>query len=145
MNSSLLEKNPKPLTKSLVIRCNRMNNMKHAGRGHRSRVDRGSNADDDYMSQSYSYRLTEEYLDESKKRMLNNMDHLIDNESKSYYEDFLGLSHLIERRDYTKENGFIPYGAVVTGPVKELLKLKEQPQLKAPILGDMHYWNWRKE
>ncbi|NRG46512.1 anti sigma factor C-terminal domain-containing protein [Bacillus sp. CRN 9] len=115
------------------------------GRGIEVGLTGGRNAEDDYMSQSYSYRLTEEYLDESKKRTLNNMDHLIDNESKSYYEDFLGLSHLIERRDYIKENGFIPYGAVVTGPVKELLKLKEQPQLKAPILGDMHYWNWRKE
>ncbi|WP_084221770.1 MULTISPECIES: anti sigma factor C-terminal domain-containing protein [Mesobacillus] len=38
--------------------------------------------------------------------------------------------------------GFQVYGAVVTGPVKELLKLKENRQIQGANLGDMTYWNW---
>ncbi|MCM3705397.1 anti-sigma factor C-terminal domain-containing protein [Cytobacillus firmus] len=35
------------------------------------------------------------------------------------------------------------YGAVVTGPVKELLKRKNnEKQVRAPYLGEMDYWNW---
>ncbi|MBM7604900.1 hypothetical protein JOC75_002904 [Metabacillus crassostreae] len=102
----------------------------------------GRETEDDYMSEGKMQNLTEETLEESKKMMLTNMDDLLKNESKSYYENFLGLYFLEERYSYLKQNGFQVYGAVVTGPVKELLKLKDVKQLRSPSLGELDYWNW---
>ncbi|MBT2688636.1 anti sigma factor C-terminal domain-containing protein [Bacillus sp. ISL-47] len=98
-------------------------------------------AGDDYMSES-KLSLTEEFMDENKATMLKQMENLLENKSQSYYENFLGLDHLEERHKYLKENGFKVYGAVVTGPVKELLKLKEEEQIRSPYLGELDYWNW---
>lgn len=66
----------------------------------------------------------------------------VKNERKSYYETFLGLDHLQERYDYLQEYGFQVYGAVVTGPVKELLKLKDVEEIQGVQLGKLEYWNW---
>jgi len=74
--------------------------------------------------------------------MLENMEKLLNNEKKSYIEDFLGLSYLQERYDYLKKNGFQAYGAVVTGPTKELLKLKNIEGVSNQKLGDVELWNW---
>lgn len=95
------------------------------------------------MSEWKINSLTEEKLSQSKTLMLNNMDNLLKNESKSYYENFLGLYYLQERYDYLKKNGFTVYGAVVTGPVKELLKLKDVKEIRGAQLGEMDYWNWK--
>ncbi|WP_391203762.1 anti sigma factor C-terminal domain-containing protein [Psychrobacillus sp. L4] len=54
----------------------------------------------------------------------------------------LDTSHLQERYDYLNEEGFQAYGAVVTGPVKELLKLKELKEVRSVQLGEITYWNW---
>ena len=102
----------------------------------------GRDAGDDYMSEGKINVLTEERLSDSKQRMLTNMDNLLKNEGKSYYENFLGLYYLQERYDYLKKNGFTVYGAVVTGPVKELLKLKDVKEIRGAQLGEMDYWNW---
>lgn len=102
----------------------------------------GREAGEDYMSEWKINSLTEEKLSQSKTLMLNNMDNLLKNESKSYYENFLGLYYLQERYDYLKKNGFTVYGAVVTGPVKELLKLKDVKEIRGAQLGEMDYWNW---
>lgn len=66
------------------------------------------------------------------------------NKQKSYYESFLGLSHLEEKYQFLKDEGFIVYGAVVTGPVKELLKLKDAPFVQGEQLGGIELWNWKK-
>jgi hypothetical protein len=102
----------------------------------------GREAGRDYMSEEKITVLFEENLSRSKQMMLTNMEYLLKNESKSYYENFLGLTHLQERYDYLKKNGFIVYGAVVTGPVKELLKLKDVQEIRGAQLGEMDYWNW---
>ncbi|KAF0819055.1 Sigma-M negative effector [Bacillus sp. ZZV12-4809] len=101
----------------------------------------GREAGEDYMSES-RLTLTEEFIEENKKLMLKQMESLLKSETQSYYENFLGLDHLKERHQYLKKNGFTVYGAVVTGPVKELLKLKEEKQIRSPRLGEMDYWNW---
>ncbi|MCS0670563.1 anti-sigma factor [Cytobacillus firmus] len=101
----------------------------------------GREAGEDYMSES-KLALNEEFMEENKKLMLQQMETLLKNESQSYYENFLGLDHLKERHQYLQKNGFTVYGAVVTGPVKELLKLKEEKQIRAPYLGEVDYWNW---
>ncbi|QOR66517.1 anti sigma factor C-terminal domain-containing protein [Cytobacillus suaedae] len=97
--------------------------------------------DEDYNSEFYS-RLGESTIESNQEWMMLNMEKLINEESKSYREDFLGLYHLEERYDYIKEHGFKVYGAVVTGPVKELLKLRDVKEFQSPSLGDFEYWNW---
>ncbi|WHX41396.1 anti-sigma factor [Mesobacillus sp. AQ2] len=104
----------------------------------------GRETGDDYNSQS-KYSLDEKFTELNKKLMLQQMKDLLDNESTSYRENFLGLSHLEERYNYLMKEGFQVYGAVVTGPVKELLKLKENEQIQGANLGDMTYWNWTEE
>jgi hypothetical protein len=98
-------------------------------------------ANKNFTSQS-KIGFEQRYLEENKSLMLKQMNHLLENESKSYRENFLGLDHLEERYSYLMENGFTVYGAVVTGPVKELLKLKEVEQIHGANLGNMTYWNW---
>lgn len=104
----------------------------------------GREAGDDYNSQS-KLSLDKKFTEENKKLMLQQMKNLLEDESTSYRENFLGLSHLEERYNYLMKEGFQVYGAVVTGPVKELLKLKENEQIQGANLGDMTYWNWTEE
>lgn len=104
----------------------------------------GRDTHEGYMSPSKNL-LFEELTDENKKLMLKQMKNLIENESASYRESFLGLSHLEERYDYLMKEGFQVYGAVVTGPVKELLKLRKNEQIQGANLGDLSYWNWSEE
>lgn len=85
--------------------------------------------------------LNEETVKDSKQYMLHNMEELL-NKSESYYEQFLRLRHLKEKYRYLKEEGFTVYGAVVTGPVKELLKLKDAPFVQGEQLGEVELWNW---
>ena len=40
------------------------------------------------------------------------------------------------------ENGFTVYEAVVTGPVKELLKLADEEKIQGEQLGEVELWNW---
>ncbi|GAA3404324.1 anti-sigma factor [Paenibacillus hodogayensis] len=44
---------------------------------------------------------------------------------------------------YVEENGVQLYGAVVTGPVKELLKLREESWIRDFHVGEVRLWNWR--
>ena len=101
----------------------------------------GRETGDDYNSQS-KYNLDEKFTEKNKQLMLQQMKNLLENESTGYRENFLKLSHLEERYDYLMKEGFQVYGAVVTGPVKELLKLKDNGQIQGASLGDMTYWNW---
>ena len=85
--------------------------------------------------------LTASNIEESKRMMLKNMEELLAM-NKSYYERLLGLSALQEQYAYIQEEGFTAYGAVVTGPVKELLKLKELETIQGVQLGEVELWNW---
>ncbi|RDU37621.1 hypothetical protein DRW41_07200 [Neobacillus piezotolerans] len=99
---------------------------------------------DDYTS----YRelgLHPDGIKENEKIMLANMEHLLKSENKTYLENVLGLRFLQERQDYLKKNGFRVYGAVVTGPVKELLKLRELKTIQSAEVGEFAYWNWTGE
>lgn len=44
--------------------------------------------------------------------------------------------------DYIEENGVRLYGAVITGPSKELLKLKEEDWMGSAKIGEKRLWNW---
>jgi hypothetical protein len=100
-------------------------------------MDRGEN----YHQSHRISRLDEISIKESKQLMLENMVDLL-NTSNSYYEQFLGLGHLEEKYQYLKKEGFTVYGAVVTGPVKELLKLQGAPFVQGEQLGDVELWDW---
>ncbi|MBW4083498.1 anti-sigma factor [Paenibacillus sp. S150] len=49
---------------------------------------------------------------------------------------------LDEAVSYVEEQGVQLYGAVVTGPVKELLKLQENSWLSNIRIGEVQLWNW---
>ncbi len=49
---------------------------------------------------------------------------------------------LQQRTDYLKQHGVRLYGVVVTGPTKELLKLKQEPVFAEPYVGEVDWWNW---
>ncbi|MBY0098344.1 anti-sigma factor [Mesobacillus maritimus] len=102
----------------------------------------GREISNDYMSEGKIQYLDEDLLADSKQMMLENMKTLLEEESNSYIETFLGLHKLEERYHYLKNNEFTVYGAVVTGPVKELLKLKKVENIRGAQLGEMGYWNW---
>ncbi|WP_341961056.1 anti-sigma factor [Planococcus maritimus] len=96
----------------------------------------------DFLSATLAYQLDGTSIDESQKAMLDNMETLLSEKPSAYHEFFLGLSHLNERYDYLMDNGFTVYGAVVTGPVKELLKLADEERIQGEQLGEVELWNW---
>ncbi len=50
---------------------------------------------------------------------------------------------LEEMYTYVNENGINTYGVVVTGPTKELLRLKENEHIHYATLGEVDLWNWQ--
>ncbi|MFF2530126.1 anti-sigma factor [Brevibacillus sp. NPDC058079] len=51
---------------------------------------------------------------------------------------------IAERYNYMQQNGVRIYGAVLTGPTKELLKLKAEKSITAAFLGKVDWWNWER-
>lgn len=51
-------------------------------------------------------------------------------------------SYDAQRLAYLQKNGVQVYGAVVTGPVRELEKLRQEPQFHDFMLGRIEIWNW---
>ncbi|MED4584060.1 anti-sigma factor [Brevibacillus choshinensis] len=49
---------------------------------------------------------------------------------------------IAERYSYLQEKGVRIYGAVLTGPTKELLKLQAEKSITAAFLGKVEWWNW---
>ncbi|MFF2885922.1 anti sigma factor C-terminal domain-containing protein [Paenibacillus sp. NPDC057967] len=49
---------------------------------------------------------------------------------------------LQKRIEYVSEHGARSYGLIVTGPTKELLKLRENVHITRPALGETDWWNW---
>lgn len=96
---------------------------------------------EDYMSGSMTRSLTAQSISESEEIMINHMETMLA-EKKGLAETLLRTSYLQERYNYLKKNGFQAYGAIVTGPVKELLKLKEMEQVHSAQIGEIKYWNW---
>ncbi|QRG66994.1 anti-sigma factor [Brevibacillus choshinensis] len=49
---------------------------------------------------------------------------------------------IAQRYAYLQEKGVLIYGAVLTGPTKELLKLQAEKSITAAFLGKVNWWNW---
>ncbi|MBW7460326.1 anti-sigma factor C-terminal domain-containing protein, partial [Paenibacillus sepulcri] len=54
-------------------------------------------------------------------------------------------ANLEDRYSYLMKNGVKLYGAVLTGPTKELLKLKQESELDTPLVGSTDWWNWDQQ
>ena len=87
--------------------------------------------------------LNKDSIEESQDAMLQNMQMML-KKNKRLAEKLLGTEYLQKRYDYLNDHGFQAYGAVITGPVKELLKLRELEGIHSVLLGEMTYWNWNK-
>lgn len=101
----------------------------------------GIDHEGDYRVSLRIHQLSKDSIEESKKLMLKNMGDILA-KSEKYYQRFLGITDLKEQFEYIQQEGFVVYGAVVTGPVKELLKLKDEPFIRGPQLGEVELWNW---
>lgn len=97
--------------------------------------------DDEYRGVYSVTTLDDTTIEESEKAMLQNMKAMLA-ERKGVAETLLKTEHLQERYDYINEHGFKAYGAVVTGPVKELLKIQELTEIHSVYLGEITQWNW---
>ncbi|MCM3111337.1 anti-sigma factor [Lederbergia lenta] len=50
--------------------------------------------------------------------------------------------NLHERIEFLEKNGINHYGIVVTGPTKEILKLKEENLISSMVVDEVDLWNW---
>ncbi|MEK3890276.1 anti-sigma factor [Bacillus sp. FSL K6-3431] len=98
---------------------------------------------EDYRGGSLVNGLDKGTIEESQVAMLDNMQTML-KENERLAERLLKTEHLQERYDYLNEKGFQAYGAIVTGPVKELLKLQELEGIHSVTLGKIKYWNWNE-
>lgn len=97
--------------------------------------------DEDFMGGALASVLDQDSIDVSEQAMLENMEKML-NKNRKTAERLLNTKNLQKRFDYVQKEGFRAYGAVVTGPVKELLKLKELEEIRGAQLGDIKPWNW---
>lgn len=100
--------------------------------------------EEDFMGSGLISAINKDTLEESQNAMLENMEKILQ-ESTEYQESNLGLQDLPNRYNYIKENGFIVYGAVVTGPSKELLKLQDEEGIESAQLGEVELWKWENK
>lgn len=75
-------------------------------------------------------------IDMAAEQMMKDLEWLITN------ADYYQIHEDRQRLDYLRNNGIQVYGAVVTGPVRELEKLKDIPELQNFGLGQIEIWNW---
>lgn len=55
---------------------------------------------------------------------------------------FSGNLNLDELITYLENNGILHYGAVITGPTKEILKLQGEPLVRRLEVDEVEFWNW---
>ncbi|WP_280770395.1 anti-sigma factor [Salipaludibacillus daqingensis] len=80
-------------------------------------------------------------IEEVETQMIHNMN-LLYEEDESLAEAMFQVPKFEERVEFLEEEGFKVYGAVVTGPSKELLKLQEEEMIRGEQIGPIEYWNW---
>ncbi|RYG74378.1 hypothetical protein EU245_01885 [Lentibacillus lipolyticus] len=89
-------------------------------------------------SSSSSVALTETVLDDSMQQFYKDMEWLLEN------GDYNGRDIDEKRLNYIRENGMQVYGAVVTGPIREVEKLMDEEQFHQFRLGGVDVWNWNE-
>mgnify|MGYP005828623291 CR=1 FL=1 len=76
-----------------------------------------------------------------QKQFMKTLTFLEQHENQANKIVFGGLE-LSEKIDYLKENGFSHYGAVITGPTKEILQLREEEWIAELEVDEVAFWNW---
>lgn len=96
------------------------------------------------VSKSFSSPVLETYgsADLRNQNFLNTLNLLKEYEKMANRIAGKGDLRLQERIDYLNQNGIGIYGAVATGPSKEILKLKNEPWISGIIVGEVRFWNW---
>ncbi|UOQ87402.1 anti-sigma factor [Gracilibacillus salinarum] len=56
-----------------------------------------------------------------------------------------GELNISERLNYLEEHGFQHYGAVITGPTKEILKLQNDDSIAELEVDEVAFWNWNEQ
>ncbi|WP_456276331.1 anti-sigma factor [Bacillus sp. AK128] len=79
-----------------------------------------------------------------QKQFMKTLAFLEPNERKANNLVFHELE-LDERIDYLNKNGFQHYGAVITGPTKEILKLKDEEWIAELEVDEVAFWNWEEQ
>lgn len=94
--------------------------------------------EDNWLTSWVMYFTPEEkgYMSEHVAYMMSDLEWMIS------YIKYSWLDIDKQRFAYLKENGVQVYGASVTGPVRELEKLQEQPEFHDFRLGRIEVWNW---
>ncbi|WP_416148708.1 anti sigma factor C-terminal domain-containing protein [Salipaludibacillus sp. HK11] len=100
----------------------------------------GQYFDEKWRNNATSF-LSLENIDEVESQMIANMK-LLYEEDDTLAEAMFQMPHFEERIEFLEEDGFKVYGAVVTGPTKELLTLQEEKIIRGEQLGYITYWNW---
>ncbi|WP_066307573.1 anti-sigma factor [Bacillus sp. FJAT-29814] len=75
------------------------------------------------------------------KQFLKTLSFLKDHERKAN-NLYLGKLDLSKRIDFLERNGIKHYGVVITGPTKEILKLREEPWVGELRVDEVSFWNW---
>lgn len=75
------------------------------------------------------------------KQFLKTLYFLKDHERKAN-NFYFGKLQLSKRIEYLETNGFKHYGVVITGPTKEILKLREEPWVGGLKVDEVSFWNW---
>lgn len=96
------------------------------------------------VSQSASSPMLESYgsADLRNQNFLNTLNLLKDYEKMANNIAGTGDLKIEQRIEYLNKNGIGIYGVVVTGPSKEILKLRNEAWIKGLNLGEVRFWNW---
>ncbi|WP_139063872.1 MULTISPECIES: anti sigma factor C-terminal domain-containing protein [unclassified Bacillus (in: firmicutes)] len=58
---------------------------------------------------------------------------------------YMGELNLSKRIQYMEKHGYKHYGAVITGPTKEVLKLQDEGKVSELEVDEIEFWNWESE
>ena len=79
-----------------------------------------------------------------QKQFMKTLSFLEQHERKANQFVFEELE-LAKRMDYLNNNGFYHYGAVITGPTKEILQLQNEEWIAELEIDEVSFWNWEEQ
>lgn len=91
---------------------------------------------EDGLGRAESLSITSDDIDLAVEQMLKDLEWL------TAHITYNGVLEDQQRLAFIKKHGVQVYGAVVTGPVRELEKLKDVPELSNFGLGQIEVWDW---
>lgn len=92
---------------------------------------------EDGLGRTEATSISTDDIDMASQQMMKDLEWL------TTHVNYNGVQEEKQRLTFLKNNGIQVYGAVVTGPVRELEKLKEVPAFHNFGLGQIEVWNWK--